>query len=318
MVNMQSMKNGIKTHIYTHPAGLRHNMGIGHPECPERLAAVLDAIKPSPLDKLDIVEAPEAELEWLYRCHPARYVMDIQDSVPDDGLSFIDMDTALCPDSWEAAITAAGAACQAVEDVLDGKCSRAFCAARPPGHHAEPERAMGFCFFNNIFVGALHARDKYNMNRIVIIDFDVHHGNGSDTMARQHEGVFYISTHEGGIFPGTGSGRDNIENRVLNIPLPHGTGSQDFRTIYENQVFPAIDAFGPELVMISAGFDAHKNDPLAGLELNTEDYFWVTEKLCALADRHCEGKVISILEGGYNLDALKESASAHIKALAAF
>lgn len=311
------MSKNIKTHIYTHPSGLAHNMGTGHPECPERLSAVLGALKEPPLDKLEILESPEAELEWLYRCHPARYVMDIQDSVPDNGLSFIDMDTALCPDSWEAALTAAGAACQAIEDVMEGHCTRAFCATRPPGHHAEPERAMGFCFFNNVFVGALHAKAQNNLKRIVIIDFDVHHGNGTDSMARKHDGVFYISTHEGGIFPGTGSGRDNIEDRVLNIPLPHGTDSRAFRNIYEDQVFPAIDAYAPELVMISAGFDAHKNDPLAGLMLEKDDFQWITEKLCALADKHCGGKVVSVLEGGYNLEALKESASAHIKALAA-
>lgn len=311
------MSKNIKTQIYTNPSGLAHDMGEGHPECPERLKAVLSIFEEEPFKVLPVIEASQANLEWIARAHPEHYIKEIQDSVPDEGLSYIDMDTALCPSTWDAALTAAGANCRAVEDVMDDTCTRAFCAVRPPGHHAEPDRAMGFCFFNNIFIGALHAQAQYNLNRIVIIDFDVHHGNGSDTMARQHEGIFYISTHESGIFPGTGSRRNNIKNRIFNIPLPHGTGSQEFRSIYEDQVFPAINTYAPELIMISAGFDAHQNDPLAGTNLTAGDYYWVTEKLCALADKHCRGKVISTLEGGYNMEALKESASAHIKALAA-
>ncbi|MBI2234259.1 MAG: histone deacetylase family protein [Micavibrio aeruginosavorus] len=293
--------------IYTHSSGLKHDTGPGHPECPERLQTLLDLFDEL---GLETITAPEAETEWIARCHPMRYIEAVMEAMPDRGLAQIDADTIASPGTWIAALHAAGAVCQAVEDVLAGKTGRAFCAVRPPGHHAEPSRSMGFCLFNNVFIGALHAQ-TLGAQKIAIVDFDVHHGNGSDVMARAHENVFYISTHQWPLYPGTGGPGDQVPERVLNIPLPTGTNSAAFRAAYEEKAFPALEAFGPDLLMISAGFDAHKDDPLAQMDLVEDDFEWVTRGLCRIVPR-----AVSVLEGGYNLPALKSGVAAHLRGLA--
>ncbi len=289
--------------IYTHKSGLRHDTGPGHPESPDRLQALLDLFVG---ENWPTIPAREAELDWIARCHPMTYIDGIQEAMPDRGLAYLDNDTVASPGTWDAALRAAGAVCQAVEDIIAGKTQRAFCAVRPPGHHAEPSRAMGFCLFNNIFIGALHAQ-SLGLKKIAIVDFDVHHGNGSDAMARLHDNIFYISSHQWPLFPGTGGLNDQIPRRVMNIPLPGGTGSAGFRAAYTTQVFPALHDFSPDLLMISAGFDAHRDDPLAQMNLTEDDFSWVTTELCAIQTR-----IVSVLEGGYNLPALKAGVKAHI------
>jgi acetoin utilization deacetylase AcuC-like enzyme len=297
--------------IYTHTIGLRHDTGPGHPESPARLQTLLDLFDEM---GLDTIVAREADLQWIARAHPMRYIDALQDAIPDRGTILLDNDTVLSPASFDAALYAAGAVCQAVEDMAAGKATRAFCAMRPPGHHAEPEEAMGFCLFNNIFVGALHAQ-TLGLKRVAIVDFDVHHGNGSDVMARLHDDIFYASTHQWPLFPNTGGPDDSVPGRVLNVQLAAGDGSDAFRAAYRDRVFPALHAFKPDLIMISAGFDAHRDDPLAQINLGEDDFEWVTGELCALADQYAGGKVVSVLEGGYDLPALKSCAAAHIRAL---
>ena len=237
------------------------------------------------------------------------------------GLAYIDGDTVISAGTWQAALDAAGAVCQAVEDVIDEKTNRAFCAVRPPGHHAEPMRANGFCLFNNVVIGALHARAR-GVGRIAVVDFDVHHGNGSNAIALLHKDLLYISTHQWPLFPGTGGPDDQVPGRVLNVPLPAGkdseTDSETFRTAYEQKVFPALEQFRPEFLLISAGFDAHSADPLAQMNLDEDDFRWVTDGLRAFADAHAPrglGRIVSVLEGGYNIPALKRSVEAHILSL---
>lgn len=301
--------------IYTNRNGLRHDAGPGHPERPERLQALLDLFDEKPFADWPQFTSPEAELDWIARCHPMAYIEALQDSMPEDGLVRLDSDTVVSPGTWDAALCAAGAVCLAIEDVASRKTSRVFCANRPPGHHAEPTRPMGFCLFNNVFVGALHAQ-SLGLKKIAIVDFDVHHGNGSDVMARQHENVFYISSHQWPLFPGTGGPDDQLPDRVMNIPLPVGTGSEVFREVYERKVFPALHAFAPDLLMISAGFDAHRDDPLAQMGLTEGDFSWITNQLCGISNLYSHGRVVSVLEGGYSMDALKSSVAAHLVALA--
>jgi acetoin utilization deacetylase AcuC-like enzyme len=297
--------------IYTHRSFLGHDTGPGHPESPARLQTLFDLFAEK---NWPVIQAHEAEIEWIARAHSMAYIDTLQDVMPDRASVFLDGDTIISPGTWEAAIHAAGAVCHAVEDIIAGKIKRAFCAVRPPGHHAEPAQAMGFCLFNNIFVGALHAQ-SLGLKRIAIVDFDVHHGNGNDTMARLHDNVFYTSTHQWPLFPGTGGPDDQISGRILNVPLPAGTDSQTFRAVYEKTIFPALHDFKPDLLMISAGFDAHRNDPLAQMNLDEDDFKWITRELCAIADTHTGGRVVSVLEGGYNLQALKRSVECHILSL---
>ncbi len=305
----------MKTTIYTHESGLAHDTGFSHPERAERLATLQKMFSEPPFSELEIKNAPKASEEQLLLAHPLHYIQHIQNSIPEKGHAECDADTILCPKSWEAALHAAGAVCQAVDDIAADQTARAFCAMRPPGHHAEPGLSMGFCLFNNIFIGARHAQESGAFKKIAIVDFDVHHGNGTDVMTRNHDSsIFFISTHQYPLWPMTGLEEDNDES-VMNFALPPNSGSDFFRTLYKNKVFPALDRFAPDLLMISAGFDAHKLDPLAQINLETEDYGWVTEELAKIADRHAGGRIVSVLEGGYSLEALKDSAAAHIKAL---
>ncbi|WP_119678955.1 histone deacetylase family protein [Indioceanicola profundi] len=304
------------TALFFHPACLEHDTGEGHPECAQRVRAVLAALEDEAFMFLDRREAPRATRDQLLRVHPAHHIDGVLAKVPKEGSASIDDDTWLSPGSGEAALRAAGAVVGAVDAVCTGEVRNAFCAVRPPGHHAEPDQAMGFCLFNSIAVGAAHARAVHGLERVAIIDFDVHHGNGTQTVAEGDPNLFYGSTHQWPLYPGTGAAKEHGKyNNVVNACLPPMSGSPEFRMAVQSQLLPAIDAFRPDLIMISAGFDAHTRDPLAGLHLMEDDYAWVTGKLCELAAKHCDGRVVSALEGGYDLIALANSSAAHVKSL---
>jgi len=304
------------TLLYTHPACLEHDPGQYHPEAPARLRAVLAALAEPEFAALERREAPQAALDDLARVHPARFVERLLAAVPESGHVGIDADTVLGPRSGEAALRAAGAVVAAVDAVIGGEADNAFCAVRPPGHHAEPHRAMGFCLFNNVAVGALRARQAHGVGRVAVVDFDVHHGNGTQAAFWDDADLFYGSTHQSPLYPGTGStGESGVAGNIVNVPLAPMSGSQAFRLGMTRTLLPALDAFAPELVMISAGFDAHRADPLAQLLLDEADYAWVTERLVEIARRHARGRVVSTLEGGYDLVALGASAAAHVRVL---
>ncbi len=312
---MSAAHDSSALYIYVNRSGLRHDTGAGHPESPARLQAIIDLLGTPPYDSLPVIDSTPAALPWILRAHTQRHIDRIEDSIPDHGTAFLDGDTVISPHSYDAALDAAGAVCHAVQAVHDDLCTRAFCAVRPPGHHAEPDHAMGFCLFNNIFIGARYAQENCGLQKIAIVDFDVHHGNGTQSMARAADDILFISSHQSPFYPGTGAETDNIEDRILNVELAAGCDSATFRAAYEERVFPAIDRFSPDLIMISAGFDAHRDDPLAQMTLTEDDYAWVTGRLLALARRHCGGRIVSVLEGGYDLPSLKSCVAAHIDAL---
>ena len=303
------------TLLFTHPACLEHDPGRHHPEGPARLRAVFDALADPEFARLERREAPEAALEDLLRVHPRPHVERLLRAVPKSGHVGIDADTILSPASGAAALRAAGAVVAAVDAVIAREADNAFCAVRPPGHHAEPERAMGFCLFNNIAVGALRARVAHQLQRIAVIDFDVHHGIGTQAAFEADDGLFYASTHQSPLYPGTGSASETGVGNIVNVPLRPMAGSSQFRAGMTQRILPALEAFRPELLLISAGFDAHRCDPLAQLLLDEEDYIWITEKLIEIAYRHAGGRLVSALEGGYDLAALGASAAAHIRVL---
>jgi acetoin utilization deacetylase AcuC-like enzyme len=303
------------TFLYTHPACLDHDPGRRHPESPARLRAVLAALDDPEFARLERREAPEAAREDLLRVHPRRHVEGILAAVPKTGHVGIDADTVLSPASGEAALRAAGAVTAAVDAVVSKEADNAFCAVRPPGHHAEPQRAMGFCLFNNAAIGALRAREAHGLGRVAVVDFDVHHGNGTQAAFEADGGLFYASTHQYPLYPGTGAASETGVGNVVNVPLRPMAGSSQFRLGVTQRILPALDAFRPELVVVSAGFDAHRSDPLAQLMLEEADYTWVTEKLLEVAYRHAAGRLVATLEGGYDLPALAASAAAHIGVL---
>jgi acetoin utilization deacetylase AcuC-like enzyme len=304
------------TLLYTHPSCLEHDPGQYHPEMPARLKAVLDALSAPGFAALGRREAPQATLADLTRVHPLRFVERLLAAVPEAGHVGIDADTVMCPRSGVAALHAAGAVAAAVDAVMAGEADNAFCAVRPPGHHAEPNRAMGFCLFNNVAIGALRARHVHNLARVAVVDFDVHHGNGTQACFWDDSDLFYGSTHQWPLYPGTGSsGETGVAGNIVNVPLPPGAGSQAFRLGMTRTLLPALDAFAPQMVLISAGFDAHRNDPLAQLLLDEADYTWATERLLDIARVHAGGRVVSTLEGGYDLVALGASAAAHVGVL---
>jgi acetoin utilization deacetylase AcuC-like enzyme len=305
------------TLLYTHPACLEHDPGPHHPESPERLRAVLAALSTPQFAGLERREAPEAAIDDLLRAHPRRHVERILNAIPKAGHVAIDADTVLSPASGRAALRAAGAVTAAVDAVVAGEADNAFCAVRPPGHHAEPNRAMGFCLFNNAAIGALHARDVHGLERVAVVDFDVHHGNGTQAAFEADETLFYASTHQYPLYPGTGAASETGVGNIVNAPLRPMSGSGPFRRAFSERVLPALDDFAPLLVIVSAGFDAHRSDPLAQLMLEESDYVWVTEKLVELARRHARGRLVSTLEGGYDLAALGASAAAHLGVLMA-
>jgi acetoin utilization deacetylase AcuC-like enzyme len=303
------------TLFYTHPACLEHDPGRHHPESPARLRAVLSALDEPEFARLERREAPEATLDDLVRVHPRRHVEGILSAVPRSGHVGIDADTILSPASGAAALRAAGAVVAAVDAVVAKAADNAFCAVRPPGHHAEPERAMGFCLFNNAAIGALRAREVYGLARVAVVDFDVHHGNGTQAAFETDGSLFYASTHQYPLYPGTGAASETGVGNIVNMPLRPMSGSGQFRLAMSQRILPALDAFQPELVVVSAGFDAHKNDPLAQLMLEDGDYTWVTEKLLEIAYRHAKGRLVATLEGGYDLAVLGACVAAHIRVL---
>jgi acetoin utilization deacetylase AcuC-like enzyme len=295
----------------THPACRLHNMGVGHPEQPARLDVIEELLHARQLfDFLRHHEAPRATVEQLARVHPRSHIESIAARSPAEGFARLDPDTAMCPDTLEAALRAAGANVLATDLVLGGEVRRAFCNVRPPGHHAERAQAMGFCFFNNVAVGAAHALDAHGLERVAILDFDVHLGNGTEDIFKGDRRVLICSSFQYPLYPGANPG--SVPGHIVNCPLPPGTGSEGFREAVTEHWLPELEAFEPQLVFISAGFDAHAADDLAELRLSTADYAWITSVACGVADRHAGGRVISTLEGGYDLSALAASAVAHI------
>jgi acetoin utilization deacetylase AcuC-like enzyme len=303
------------THLYTHPGCLQHDPGTHHPESPSRLRAVLTALDQPEFSRLERREAPEATLDDLALIHPPQHVRRVLGAVPKSGHVGIDADTVLSPGSGAAALRAAGAVVAAVDAVVAREADNAFCAVRPPGHHAEPERAMGFCLFNNAAIGAMRAREVHGIQRVAVVDFDVHHGNGTQAAFERDGTLFYASTHQSPLYPGTGAASETGVGNIVNVPLRPMSGSSHFRLGVTQHILPALDVFRPELVLISAGFDAHRNDPLAQLLLEEGDYTWITEKLLEVAYRHAEGRVVATLEGGYDLTALGACVAAHVRVL---
>jgi acetoin utilization deacetylase AcuC-like enzyme len=305
------------TLLLTHEACLAHDPGSHHPESPARLKAVLAALGEPAFAQLARREAPRATLEQIALVHPGDFAKRLLAVVPQQGHAAIDADTVLSPGSGEAALRAAGACIAAVDAVMKGEAQNAFCAVRPPGHHAEPHHAMGFCLFNNVAIAALHARRTHKIERVAVIDFDVHHGNGTQAAFEQDGTMLYASTHQMPLYPGTGAASERGVGNIVNAPLRPMSGSEEFRKAFTNIILPALDAFRPEFVIISAGFDAHRDDPLAQLMLVEADYAWATERLVEVAKKHAQGRIVSSLEGGYDLDALAASAAAHVAALMA-
>ncbi len=308
------------TALITHPACLNHTPPPGHPESPDRLKAVLAAFESSDFEELLRLEAPMASRGQLALAHDSSHVARVLDEWAPQTETYryvrIDQDTAMSSGSDLAALRAAGACVHGVDAVMAGQVRNAFCAVRPPGHHAEHDRSMGFCLFNSVAVAAAHARAVHHCRRIAIVDFDVHHGNGTQDIFWDDADTLYASTHQFPHYPGTGAADERgASGNVLNVPLRPGSGSEQFRTAYERVILPAVEKFAPDFVLVSAGFDAHMADPLAELNLDEADFAWVTRAICAIAKRRCEGRVVSTLEGGYDLDALARSAAAHVRAL---
>lgn len=301
--------------LFTHPSMLRHEPPAGHAEHPGRLQAVLDALEDMTFDRRT---APLAAKGAIARVHPRAYIEALEPAFAEtrEARVRLDPDTFLSEGSREACYRAAGACVAAVDAVLGGEDDMAFCAVRPPGHHAEPMSPMGFCVFNNVAIGALHALEAHGLRRVAVVDFDVHHGNGTQTIAEREARLMFASTHQAPLYPGTGAAAETgIGGNVVNAPLPAGAGGALWRAAMEQRILPALDQFEPELILVSAGFDAHKADPLAQMELETEDFAWVGRELRKLALRRCKGKLVSTLEGGYDLDALAGAAAAFLGAL---
>ena len=306
----------MSTLLITHSACLQHLTPPGHPERPDRLRAIDRALEQERFQTLARVEAPLAELETIALCHPMEYVRMVRDATPSEGLVALDADTSVSPGSFEAAMRAAGGAVLAVDEVMTGKAKNAFVATRPPGHHTETARPMGFCLFNNAAIAARYAQKKHGIERAVVVDFDVHHGNGSQDIFWADKTVMYGSTHQMPLYPGTGAKSERGEhNTIVNAPLRPGDGGQQFRAAFETVLLPRLRDFRPDLVVISAGFDAHVRDPLANLNLVEADFDWATRKLMEVADTFARGRVVSVLEGGYDLQGLANSAAAHVAAL---
>ena len=308
--------------FFTHPACLLHDTGPGHAERPARLEAVTQALREA-FPRLEWSEAPRATRGQLLRVHDDGLLRLVLDTPVGDTAIPLDPDTVLSRGSAEAALRAAGAGVAAVDAVMadrhrdDGSTARAFCAVRPPGHHATPTVAMGFCLFNSIAVAAAHALDANGLSRVAVVDFDVHHGNGTQAIVEGDPRVLYLSSHQLPLYPATGYANERGVGNIVNAPLRPGAGGAEFRAAWSERLLPVIDAFRPQLVFVSAGFDAHRLDPLAQLQLEADDYAWLTARLVALADKHAQGRIVSMLEGGYDLDALRECSVAHVRALGA-
>jgi len=306
----------LKTLFVTHPIALRHEMGEGHPERPDRLRAIERMLEDEAFQTLAREIAPLGTREAILRVHPEVFIADLESSAPDHGYARVDGDTSMNPFTLEAALRGVGASCLAVDEVMTGRSDNAFVGMRPPGHHAERSTAMGFCFFNNAAIAARHAQSAHGAERVAIMDFDVHHGNGTQDIFWGDETVLYSSTHQMPLYPGTGAvSETGLHGNIVNAPLRAGDGGEAFREAMESRILPALEAFGPDLVIISAGFDAHVRDPLGNINLIEEDFAWATARLMDVADKYAKGRLVSVLEGGYDLQGLARSASAHIKRL---
>ncbi len=304
------------TLLLSHPACLEHRVPPDHPESPARLKVIEQILANDAFEGLLREEAPEAEMEHLLLAHDAGLIEALREHIPEEGLRPLDADTWLSPGSWQAALHAAGAAVRAVEAVANREAENAFCAIRPPGHHAERHKAMGFCLFNNAAIAARYLTEELGAERVAIVDFDVHHGNGTQDIVWDDPDIMYCSTHQHPAYPGTGQATETgAHGNVVNCPLPPQSGSQQFREAMRTRILPALDDFAPEFLIISAGFDAHAADPLAEMNLREEDYAWVTMRLMELAARHAGGRIVSVLEGGYDLKALAASVAVHVKVL---
>ncbi|MBI3515262.1 MAG: histone deacetylase family protein [Proteobacteria bacterium] len=305
------------TLLYVHDACLEHDPGPSHPESPDRLRAIRARLEEPDFAELEVRIAPRAELDQIARVHPRDFVDEVLAAMPERGYVRIDADTIVSPGSREASLRAAGAVCAAVDAVMTGEAQNAFCAVRPPGHHAEPTAPMGFCVFNNVAIGALQAHAAHGCERVAVIDFDVHHGNGTQAMFAPHANRFFASTHQYPLYPGTGARSERGVGNIVNAPLPPGAGGPEFRHAMSELILPRLSEFAPDFILISAGFDAHEDDPLASLRLHEADYAWITTEILRIARYSCQGRVVSTLEGGYDLTALAESAAAHVRALMA-
>ncbi|MBQ0823211.1 histone deacetylase family protein [Microvirga terrae] len=306
----------MSTLYIAHPASLDHQTPLGHPERPDRIRAIERALEKERFTSLVREQAPMAEMESLALAHPEEYIVRLRNISPREGLVRIDEDTVMSPGTYEAALRGAGGAVMAVDEVMTGRATNAFVAMRPPGHHAERVRTMGFCFFNNAAIAARHAQSRHGAERVAIFDWDVHHGNGTQDIFWSDQSVLYCSTHEAPLYPGTGALSETGEHgTIVNAPLNAGDGSEAFREAVEAAILPRIHDFGPDLIIISAGFDAHWRDPLASLNLMESDFAWATQKLMDLASRHCGQRIVSVLEGGYDLEGLAKSTAFHLDAL---
>ncbi len=304
------------TAYITHPSCFQHNMGDWHPESPARLRAIDDRLHAAHLfDFLAHHEAPCVQRSQLLRVHDAAYLDAVEAAVPSEGVNMLDPDTGMNPHSLEAARHAAGGAAMAVDRVMQGKEANAFVAVRPPGHHATRNQAMGFCLFNNVAVAAAHALEQHGLERVAIVDFDVHHGNGTEDIFRDDPRVMLCSTFQHPFYPFRGA--DTVSEHIVNVPLPAGTAGATYREAFSTRILPRLDGFRPQMLFFSAGFDGHREDDMAQFGLVEADYAWITEQVMGVAARHAEGRIVSVLEGGYDLSSLGRSAAAHIKTLAA-
>ena len=303
------------TRLYTHPIYLEHLTPAGHPERPDRLRAIERVLADEAFADLDRQQSPEGDPATILYAHPEEFVAKVRSRIPEEGIARIDTDTSASPKSWQAALTAIGAANAAVDDVFSGTADNVFVAARPPGHHAEKVTAMGFCLFNNAAIAARHAQRVHGAERVAIVDWDVHHGNGTQDIFWDDPSVLYCSTHQMPLYPGTGAKDETGAGNIVNAPLTAGTGSDTFRDAFLSRVLPEIDRFRPDLIIISAGFDAHHRDPLAEINLDEDDFDWATGELMDKAGRWSGNRLVSLLEGGYDLHGLAFSVAAHVRRL---
>ncbi len=305
----------MSTLIYTHPSAVLHDTPAGHPERADRMRAIMKVLASPHFKGLHILEAPRGRDDDILRAHTHEHLQLINSRAPEQGHEYLDTDTVMSPDSLEAALRAVGAATSAVDAVFKGDAANAFCAMRPPGHHAESNRAMGFCLFNQAAIAALYARHTYGVQRVAVVDFDVHHGNGTQDIFWSDPNMFYGSTHQMPLYPGSGASSETGAGNIFNAPLRAGDGGAEFKEAMQSVILPALDVFQPELVIISAGFDAHENDPLGSLQLTESDFAWATLKLMEAAEIHAGSRVVSVLEGGYDLAGLAGSVAVHLQAL---
>lgn len=304
------------TLVLTHAASFNHLTAPGHPERPDRIRAIDEVLTANPFKDLARGEAPEGSLDSVALCHNEHYIAELRHLSPANGLVYVDSDTSMSPGTWEAALRGVGGAIAATDAVIAGNASNAFVATRPPGHHAETGRAMGFCFFDQAAIAARHAQRKHGIGRVAVVDFDVHHGNGTQDIFWADRSVMYCSTHQMPLFPGSGASSERGDHdTIVNAPLASGDGGAKFRAAFENLILPRLTKFAPELFVISAGFDAHSRDPLATLNLAASDFGWVTRRLMDIAEATAGGRIVSVLEGGYDLKGLQESVAAHVAAL---